>query len=160
MILHRHKDENYISSQNCFSVIFIDLWTVTPLHIRERTKLECMSLYYKANFIFAFISPFFSGSCVASVSLSLTAGICLVVRPDGWTCWDVSVSICCGHGRGTGGPTTRQLGQLPSLSAAQWLPAHWLWVFTVIFSGQVHIFYALINEYFTLNTIIDTKCVS
>lgn len=47
------KMKNYTTGQSGIK-IFVDLWTVMPLWIRERTEHQCMSLYYKADFNFAF----------------------------------------------------------------------------------------------------------
>ncbi len=113
--------------------------------IRERTELQCMSLYYKANFIFAFDFPLF-------LSLVLPLFLFLLLQAFAW--WsDLMVEhaetflslYAVDMDAALEVQPPGQLGQLPSLSAAQWLPAHWLWVFTMIFYGQVHLCYAFLT---------------
>lgn len=76
MTLHRHKGEKITFLDSPVSKLFIDLWTVMLLSIREKTDLQCMSLCYMPDLIFSLF-------LVLVLPLSLTAGICMVVRSDG-----------------------------------------------------------------------------
>lgn len=67
---------------------------------------------------------------------AVSPGVCVVDGPHGGACRKLPVPLCHWHGRRSGDPVPRELGQLPAFPAAQRLPPFGLWVpaFTHIIS--------------------------
>ena len=53
---------------------------------------------------------------------AVSLGVCMVDRPHGGACRELPGPLCYWHGCRSGDPIPWELGQLPSLPAAQWLP--------------------------------------